>query len=34
MNLYESVELLYGNQVDLEGEVVLCSENRSNKTIK
>ena len=34
MNLYESFELLYGNQVDLEGGVVLCSENRSNKTIK
>ena len=34
MNLYDSVELLYGNKVDLEGEVVLCSENQNNKIIK
>ena len=34
MNVYDSVELLYGNKVDLEGKVVLCSKNQSNKIIK
>ena len=34
MNVNDLVELLYGNKVDFEEEVVLCSENQSNKIIK